>query len=157
VNIVILHPAAVDRYLSKVNDLSAARRSGSTLANNELTAAGQSFPRAGIAGAGVGALSAIKKVFVLGPLHRHGRDETLQYRRRILPDGHGGVLAGAPGDRKKRHLGVATAFEKTLRYSGATGGPSRARPVGLFRYDQPLNAVEEELLARAYRARQSGG
>jgi hypothetical protein len=37
----------------------------------------------GIAGAGVGALSAIKKVFVLGPLLRHGRDKTLQYRRRI--------------------------------------------------------------------------
>jgi hypothetical protein len=38
VNIVTLHPGAVDRYLSKVNDLSAALRSGSTLANNELTA-----------------------------------------------------------------------------------------------------------------------
>jgi hypothetical protein len=38
VNIVTLHPAAVDRYLSKVNDLSAALRSGSTLANSELTA-----------------------------------------------------------------------------------------------------------------------
>jgi hypothetical protein len=36
--VVILQPAAVDRYLSKANDLSGALRSGSTLANNELTA-----------------------------------------------------------------------------------------------------------------------